>query len=202
MFSIGATSLLAAAIIVAGGFVEPAPAEDLSPEAAASAGAKMEQIREAYESGGSFGMLQITELEANSYLAYEFSYALPYGVSEVLLRFEPGRIGGSAVVDFDRLKEGFDTPPNPIADFLLRGVHGIEMEGTAWGLDGTGEFRLERVLFDGVELPRPVIDYMIEQYLLPRYPNTAIDRPFQLPFSIDDFRAGTGYVVLTGKAKQ
>ncbi len=175
------------------------PPEDVSQEAAQSAAAKFGRIWEAHDSGASFGTLRITEQEANSYLLYDLSYAIPSGVSEVLLRFQPGRVGGSAVVDFDQLKEGLRTPPNPIADFLLRGVHTIEMEGAAWGLDGTGEYRLERVLFDGVELPRPVVDYMIEQYLLPRYPNAAIDRPFTLPFSIDSFYTQTGSVVLTGK---
>jgi len=209
--SVGAL-LLAAAVLLAAGFAHvagwakalapapaPAPAEDLSPEAARSAAAKLERIAEAHDSGNSFGTIRFTELEANSYLAYEFSDTIPSGVSEVRLRFQPGRVGGSAVVDFDKLKEGLRTPPHPIAEFLLRGVHTIEGDGAASGSGGIGEFRLERVLLDGVELPRVVIDYMIEQYLFPRYPNAPIDRPFRLPYSIDSFRAETGSVVLTGK---
>ena len=176
----------------------PAP-EAVTPEAAESAARKFERVAGAHGSGESFGTIQITEQEANSYLAFELAYAIPAGVSDIALQFTPGRVSGSSVMDFDKLKEGLRTPFNPIADFLLRGVHTVGMEGSTSGMNGTGQFHLERVLLDGVELPQMVVDYMIEQYLRPRYPNAAINRPFALPFSIDSFRTGTGALVLTGK---
>ncbi|MGH9786428.1 MAG: hypothetical protein ACRD88_19845, partial [Terriglobia bacterium] len=109
------------------------------------------------------------------------------------------RVSGSSLVDFDKLKDGLRSPPHPIADFLLRGEHKISVEGAAEGAHGIGEFRLERVWLDDVELPRPVVEFLIEHYLRPRYPNAAIDRPFRLPYSIESFRAETGFVLLTGK---
>jgi hypothetical protein len=175
------------------------PSGELSPEAAQSAAAKFRIIREAHESGSGFDVVRITELEANSYLHYEYSGNLPTGVSQARLAFQPGRIAGSSWVDFDKLKEGLRTPPHPIADFLLRGEHTIAVEGTASGANGIGEFRLERVMLDGVPVPQPVVEFLIEHFLRPRYPNAAIDRPFRLPFSVDSFRAETGSVVMTGK---
>ena len=191
---------LAAAACVAtwAGAKTPVP-ETVTPAASESAARKLHQIREAHQTGGSFGTVQISEQEANSYLAYDLAYAIPAGVSDVSLQFHPGRVSGTTRVDFDRLKEGLQTPPHPIADYFLRGVHTVGVEGSAWGADGTGEFRIERVLLDGVELPQIVIDFMIEQYVRPSYPNAAINRAFPLPFSMDSFRAGTGYVALTGR---
>lgn len=177
-------------------------AEGLSREAAQSAAAKFARIQEARDSGVPFDSVRITELEANSYLHFEFSSDLPAGVSQARLAFQPGRVLGSSLVDFDKLKEGLRTPPHPIADFLLRGEHKISVEGIAWGTNGIGEFRLEQVMLDDVPLPRPVVEFLIEHYLRPRYPTAAIDRPFRLPFSIDSFRAETGSVVLTGKASR
>jgi hypothetical protein len=192
-------------LALSGGVAAPAVSKtnaasaDVSQEAARSASEKFDRIGEAHDSGQSFGTIQLTEMEANSYLAYELTEDIPAGISDVLLRFLPSRIGGSAVVDFDKLKEGMRTQPNPFVDFLLRGEHMLEVEGSASGVNGVGEFRLERVLIDGVEVPRMVVDYMIEQFLLPRYPSAAINRPFELPSSIDTFQAQTGSVTMTGK---
>ena len=173
--------------------------EELSREAAHSAAAKFERIREAHHSGAPFDAVRITEREANSYLHFEFSSVFPAGVSQARLAFQPGRVLGSSLVDFDKLKEGLRSPPHPIADFLLRGEHTIAVEGIAWGANGIGEFRLERVMLDDVPLPRPLVEFLIEHYLRPRYPNAAIDRPFRLPFSMDGARSESGSVVLTGK---
>jgi len=200
-----AAPLLAIVIVLALGFffgaawAAAAPAEAVTPEAAESAARKFEQIREAHETGGSFGAVRISEHEANSYLAYDLAGAIPPGVSDIALQFTPGRITGSSVMDFDKLKEGLRVPFHPVADFLLRGVHTVGVEGSTSGMNGTGQFQLERVLLDGVELPQMVVDYMIEQYLRPRFPSAAINRPFVLPFSIDSFRPGTESLTLTGK---
>ena len=178
------------------------PDAQLSPEAAASAAAKFYRIEEAFRSGLSFGALQITEPEANSYLRYELAPSFPSGVSQVRLTFQPNRILGSSVVDFDKLKEGRRVPPNPLADFLLRGEHTVAAQGTVWGANGAAEFHLEWVTLDGVTLPRAVVEFLIEYYLQSRFPGAAINRPFLLPFAIDSLRAETGSVVLASKAQR
>ena len=178
------------------------PDAQLSPEAAASAAAKFYRIEEAFQSGRSFGAVQITEPEANSYLHYGLSPSFPSGLSQVRLTFQPNRILGSSLVDFDKLKEGRRVPPNPLADFLLRGEHTVAAQGTVWGANGAAEFHLEWVTLDGVTLPRAVVEFLIEYYLQSRYPAASIDRPFPLPFAIDSLRAEAGAVVLAGKAQR
>jgi len=172
----------------------------LSREAATAASSKFRLIEQAYDSGESFGALRLTEQEVNSYFEYELAPSIPAGVSNLRLQFEPGRPAGSAVIDFDTLKEGLRTPPHPIADFLLRGVHTLGVEGTFSGVNGVGEFQLEKVTLDGYTLPRPVVEYLIEHYLRPRYPAAAISRPFVLPYSIDQATVEAGSVLLQGKA--
>jgi hypothetical protein len=202
-----ARSLSVGVLLFAGAFAfavvwawaKPLAPEAVTPEAAEAAARKFEQIAEAHDSGESFGTIRVSEHEANSYLAFDLAADIPAGVSDIVLQFTPGRISGSSVMDFDKLKEGLQTQPHPIAMFLLRGVHTVGVEGSTSGMNGTGQFQLERVLLDGVELPQMVVEYMIEQYLLPRYPSAAINRPFALPYSIDSFRPGTGSLVLTGK---
>src|SRR3990172_7684535 len=59
------------------------PDAQLSPEAAASAASKFYRIEEAFQSGRSFGAVQITEPEANSYLRYELSPSFPSFLSHL-----------------------------------------------------------------------------------------------------------------------
>ena len=173
--------------------------EALSQEAADSAAAKLRRIEDASIRGRSFGTVRITEREANSYLHRELSASFPPGVSEGRLQFQPDRPIGSAVIDFDRMKEALRAPPHPIADILLRGVHTLAVEGTLSGAEGTAEFHPETVMLDGLTLPRPVVEFLIEHYLKVRYPTVALDRPFPLPLSIDRVSVEAGSVVLADK---
>ena len=173
--------------------------DGLSPEAAATAADKVRRIAETSAGGRSFDSIRMSEQEANSYLHYDLASSFPPGLSQVRVRFEPDRLLSSSLVDFDRWKEGLRTPPNPLVDFLLSGVHTVTVGGTVRGANGTAEFHLETVMLDDMTIPRPIVEFWIEHFLKPRYPGAAVDRPFSLPDSIDSVRVEAGSVVLIGK---
>ena len=170
----------------------------LSWEAAQSAARKLARVREAAGQEHSFGSVRISEAEANSYLQYEMLPYFPPGVSRVRLKFHPARPQGSAQVDFGKLKEAFGDQENPLIDFLLQGVHTLGADGKFSSSGGIARFELETVTLDGVALPRMVVDFLIERYLKPSYPEVSIDRPFRLPFSIDKMSVEEGSFVLVG----
>ena len=170
----------------------------LSWEAAQSAARKLAKVREAAGQERSFGSVRISEAEANSYLQYEMLPYFPPGVSRVRLKFHPARPQGSLQVDFGKLKEAFGGSGNPLVDYFLQGVHTLGVEGTFTSSGGIARFALQTVTLDGVALPRMVVDFLIERYLKPSYPEVSIDRPFRLPFSIDKMSVEEGSVLLIG----
>ncbi len=170
----------------------------LSWEAAQSAARKLAKVREAAGQGRSFGSVRISEAEANSYLQYEMLPNFPPGISRVRLKFHPARPQGSLQVDFGKLKEAFGGSGNPLVDYFLQGVHTLGVDGTFTSSGGIARFALQTVTLDGVALPRMVVDFLIERYLKPSYPEVSIDRPFRLPFSIDKMSVEAGSVVLVG----
>lgn len=103
-------------------------------------------------------------------------------------------------MDFDKVKEALTTPLDPVLSYLLQGVHTIGVEGTLSGSEGVGQFYLETVTLDGVTLPRFVVDLLIQRFVKSRYPSVAIDRPFSLPFSIEEVEVKTGEVELVGRS--
>ncbi len=170
----------------------------LSWEAAQSAARKLARVREAAGQGRSFGSVRISEAEANSYLQYEMLPYFPPGVSRVRLKFHPARPQGSLQVDFGKLKAAFGGPENPLVDYFLQGVHTLGVDGTFTSSGGIARFALQTVTLDGVALPRMVVDFLIERYLKPSFPEVSIDRPFWLPFSIDKMSVEEESVVLIG----
>lgn len=171
----------------------------VSKEAAESAAAKFRQIEESSPAGRSFGTLRFSEAELNSYLHYDMESEFPPGISKPRVKLQPGRPQGFVEIDFDKLKSASKNQPNPIVDYLLRGVHTLSVEGTLTGSKGTGQFHLETVSLDGITMPRVVVDYLIEHYLKPRYPEVAIDRPFALPFPIDKLTVDAGSLELADR---
>ena len=155
----------------------------LSAEAAESAAEKLRQIREP-STGRSSATIQFSEEEVNSYLDYELAPRYPAGVSKVSVRFLPGRLLGTAEVDFDKAKAA-RRAPGGMMDYLFWGVHTLSVEGGFSAVNGVGQFDLEAVSLDGVALPRTLVDFLMDAYLKPRFPGLDIDRPFPLPHSID-----------------
>ena len=169
-------------------------------EAAARSGAdKLRSIQEGTLARDA-AVVRISEEEANSYLEYELASEYPPGLNEVRLQFTPGHLQGTAEVDFDKAKQASRSPSNGLMDYLFFGVHTLTVEGGFSGINGIGHFDLETVSLDGVVLPQSLVDYLMERFLMPRYPALAIDRPFPLPFSIDRVQVERGGIIVAGRA--
>lgn len=190
--------LMVLAVCIAG-FAGMAEAPNVSKDAALAAESKFRQIQESSATGQPFGSIQISESELNSYVRYDLEPEFPPGVSNVRLQLEPGRPQGTTQVDFDKLKGGMKSPPNPLISYLLRGVHTIGVQGTLSASNGMGQFHLETVTLDGTVLPQPIVEFLIDHYLNVRYPNVAIDRPFALGFGIEKLEVQSGSVILTSR---
>jgi len=169
---------------------------EISADSAASGAEKLRLLGRSAASGSPFGEIRVTEAEANSYVAYEWAGMFPPGVSQVRMTFRPSRPQGSAVVDFDKVKETFGSPSNPLADYLLRGVHTVAAEGIFTAAGGIGQFQLEAVSLDGVPLPQMVVDFLIDRYLKRMVPQADPNRPFRLPFAIDKVIVEEGFFAL------
>jgi hypothetical protein len=156
----------------------------VSAAAAQSAAEKLSRIQQAASSGGAGSQTAFSEEEVNSYLAYKMEPDYPAGLSKVQVNFVPGRILGTARVDFDKAMAARQ-PLGGMADYLFWGLHTLAVEGGFSAVDGVGRFDLESVALDGYTLPQKLVDLLIETFLKPRYPNLALDRPFLLPYSID-----------------
>ena len=136
---------------------------------------------------------EITDQEATAYFN-EGGVKLPKGVSNVRLIAKPGQIEGHAQVDFDEIMQGRGTN-NPLAG-LFTGHHDVHAVSDAKGVNGLATIRVQSVDLDGAQIPQWALEWFVQRYVTPRYPNVGMTSTFKLPLRIDSAVVETGKVKL------
>lgn len=134
----------------------------------------------------------LSEEEINDYLA-SGRVEIPKGVKKVRLQGQSGKVTAFLTVDFDQIKESQHS--QSMLMNLFSGTHDVTVETDAAGTAGEGKVHVRTVYLDGTEVPRMALEYFVEKYLTPKYPNVGLDSQFKLPNRIDT--AAVGYHKLT-----
>lgn len=138
----------------------------------------------------------MTEEEVNAYLA-SGQVKLPQGVNKVRLEGQSGQINANLNVDFDKIREG-QRSSNPLLG-LFSGTHDVRVESDASGTGGQGKVHVRTVSLDGTEIPHMALEFFVEKYITPKYPNVGMDSQFQLPERIDTATVGYHKLTVTQK---
>jgi hypothetical protein len=136
---------------------------------------------------------ELTESEANAYFN-EGGVKLPKGVSGVHLMAKPGQIDGRAQVDFEQIMQGRGSS-NPFYS-LFSGEHQVHAVSDASGANGIGKIHIQTVELDGVQIPQFALEWFVQHYLTPKYPNVGMTSTFKLPLRIDSAAVEAGKVIL------
>ena len=137
--------------------------------------------------------VELTEAEVNAYFN-EGGVKLPKGVSQVHLTSRPGIIDGHAHVDFEPIMQGRN-PNNPLYN-LFSGSHDIHVVAEAAGVNGIATIKTQTVELDNVAVPEWALEFFVQRYLTPRYPNVGMTSTFKMHLRIQTARIETGKVVL------
>ena len=124
----------------------------------------------------------MTEEEVNDYFAAG-RVKLPQGVKKVRFQGQSGILITLATIDFDEIRAGQHSS-NPLLS-IFSGTHNVRVESDAAASGGKARVHIRTVSIDGVDVPRMALEYFINKYLKPKYPNVGIDSEFQLPDKID-----------------
>jgi hypothetical protein len=135
----------------------------------------------------------LTEREINAWFS-SGQADLPKGVRSLKLEADPGVIHGTADVDFDQVTGGRYSA-NPLMS-LFSGVHQVTATAHAQGSDGIGQVHIDSVSLDGVDVPRMALEYFVDRYIHPKYPDLGIDSQFKLPNKINQAEVGSHQVTI------
>ena len=136
----------------------------------------------------------LTDVELNSYLAFNAKAQVPTGILEPTLNaLGDGRVSGRAIVDLDAVRtqkqRGLLDPVG-----YLSGRLPVSVSGRLTTKDGQGQFQLESAEISGVSVPKAVLQELLTYYSKsPENPTgISMEAPFELPARIREIRVGAG----------
>lgn len=136
----------------------------------------------------------LTDPEINAYFA-EGGIKWSDGVSDVKIDDQPAVINGSAQVDFDKITaKNRSTSPWLV---LFSGVHTVRVTAQAAAIKGRATIKVQSVWLDGLEIPRPALEFFVQKYLQPKYPEADLDTVFGMPDRIDSAIVGDRQITFT-----
>ena len=141
----------------------------------------------------------ISSTELNAYVQAELLEAVPQGVREPRIDLEANNIAtGRAMINFLKVQNGRNADPGWLMKRLLDGEHEVVVTAKISSGAGKATVFLQRVEVGGIPIEGGALDFLIENYLLPNYPNAKINRPFDLKYRMDrlEVSPGIAYVVM------
>lgn len=142
--------------------------------------------------------VSISAQELNAYVQAELPKVAPPGIRRPVVRLDGNdEATGSALIDFVRLRSAQGKPPNWFLRQLLEGEHEVEVTTRVRSANGRATVDLQRVEIAGIPVSGAALDFLVQNYLMPNYPDAKIGRPFALGKSVDriEVRPGVAYVV-------
>jgi hypothetical protein len=148
-----------------------------------SAARKFALIEEDRAAPGSRVWISVKEL--NAYAAVEAVKVVPKGLRNPRLVLGQGSAVAYASVDLLKVQELKGSPPNPLLAWFLSGERPLEIKARIQSGQGRATVYLDEMRLSNVSARGVVLDFLVENFLLPFYPTAAIGRPFALKHAVE-----------------
>jgi len=129
--------------------------------------------------------VQFSPGELNAYVSQEVR-TVADGVRNAQLQFlGPGLVRGSALVDFAKVRRSQGHPPGWLLSKLLEGERPVSVTAHLTSGGGQATVDVQQVQISGIEIEGGTLDFLIQTFVLPLYPNAMVGRPFALGHRVD-----------------
>jgi hypothetical protein len=152
-------------------------------EAYESAARKIALIEEDRAAAGA--RIWISLKEVNAYAAVAALQVVPKGLRSPRLELGKGSAVAYANVDLLKVQELKASAPNPLLAWFLSGERPLEIKARIQSGQGRATVYVDEMRLSAVSARGVVLDFLVENFLLPFYPTAAIGRPFALKHSVD-----------------
>jgi hypothetical protein len=130
----------------------------------------------------------------NAFVAEEVKRVVPEGIRQPEVQLGSGVATGAALIDFAKMRTAQGNPPGWFMSQLLSGEHPVSVTARIRSADGKAQVDVQRVEISGLPVEGRVLDWMIANYLRPRYPSAKIGEPFELGYRMDRLEVQPGAV--------
>ena len=125
----------------------------------------------------------------------------PAGVRNPKLALaDQGIVSGTAMVDFGKLRRAQGYQPGWLMSKLLDGERPVSARARIRSGGGKVTVEVERASISGIEIDGGTLNFIIENFVVPFYPEAMVGRPVAMGFRIDRLQvAPAGVAVLIGR---
>jgi len=126
-----------------------------------------------------------TAAELNAWARAKVPTVVPEGLREPRLEMGNGDATGYALVDFLKLRHSSGIETNWLISKLIQGEKRVMAKATIESANGRATVHLMRVEIGGLAVSGATLDFLIDTFFRPLYPDAKIDEPFELSDRVD-----------------
>jgi hypothetical protein len=130
------------------------------------------------------GSIAFTPGEVNAYAAEEARKEVPEGLRNPVITLGSGTARGTALIDFAKVQTARGNPPGMLLGWLLRGEREVTVDVAIQSDNGTARVDVQSVTVGNATLSGRALDMVIEYYVMSRFPEAVIGKPFALRHNI------------------
>ncbi len=121
-----------------------------------------------------------TAAELNAWARVKAPTVVPEGLRDPRLELGNGSATAYALIDFLKLRHSAGIETNWLISKLIQGEKRVKAIAGIQSENGRATVHLERVEIGGLAVSGATLDFLIETFFRPIYPDAKIDEPFEL----------------------
>jgi hypothetical protein len=82
---------------------------------------------------------------------------------------------------------------------MFSGTHDVQVIANAQAQNGEAQVHVQSVSIDDVNIPRVALEFFVDHYLKPKYPDVGLDSTFRPGYRVDSARVGTHQLAIMQK---
>jgi hypothetical protein len=126
-----------------------------------------------------------TSAELNAWARVKTPMVVPEGLRQPRLELGNGTATGHALIDFLKLQHGAGIETNWLVSKLIQGEKRVMASASIQSGNGRATVHLIRVEIGGLAVSGATLDFLIDTFFRPLYPDAKIDEPFELSDRVD-----------------
>jgi hypothetical protein len=130
-------------------------------------------------------VFHFTPAELNAWVRVRAPTIVHDGFRDPRLQLGNGTAIASARIDFVKVRHAAGIETNWLIAKLIQGEKLVTARATIQSANGRATVHILRVEIGGLAVTGPPLDFLVQNFLLPFYPNAKIDEPFDLAGNVD-----------------
>jgi hypothetical protein len=130
-------------------------------------------------------VFHFTPVELNAWVRVKAPGIIHDGFRDPQLQLGNGTASASARIDFVRVRHAEGIETNWLVAKLIQGEKLVTARATIESAHGRATVHIVRVEIGGLAVTGAPLEFLVQNFLLPFYPDAKIDEPFELAGNVD-----------------